>query len=140
MYIIIFVIYVIEVDFVVMEYCLFCDKVLMIKFFIGLFSFVCLVIVFGWVILRSVISLICGYFYNYIRFICEVGWIFIYGIQLFNIIIVYLYGVGNYFDYFKLFIDVLGLVDFVVVLGKNWFVFRWVNFLKYYLIVINKLF
>lgn len=72
MCIIIYVIYSIEVDFVVMEYCLFCDNVLMIKFFIGLFSFVCLVVVFGWVFLRSVISLIYGYFYYYISFICKI--------------------------------------------------------------------
>lgn len=134
------VIYVIEVDSVAIEYRLPCDKVLMIKSLIGLLSFACSVIVLGRAIPRSVISSTCGHPYNYIRLTCEAGWTFTHGTQSFNITIVHLYGVGNHFDYLKLFTDASGSVGFAAVLGKNWFASRWVNPLKHYLIAIKKLF
>lgn len=134
------VIYVIEVDSVAMEYRLPCDKVLMIKSLIGLLSFACSAIVLGRAIPRSVISSTCGHPYNYIRLTCEAGWTFTHGTQSFNITIVHLYGVGNHFDYLKLFTDASVSVDFAAVLGKNWFASRWVNPFKHYLIAIKKLF
>lgn len=100
-------------------------------------NFVCFVVVLGWIFFCCLINLICGLFNLkfYIRLNKDLRVdleIWVIFIDYFNGKLVFLDRVWVLLDYLSLYIDVFGLMGFLVVLGFDWFVREWLLELEDY--------